>query len=61
MPQDRVPGRAQQALKPQRDLAMATSDDRAHPGKATAVSGLSGTGNVFRANVCATSVPDGPC
>jgi hypothetical protein len=31
------------------------------PRQSYAVPGLSGTGNVFRANVCATSVPDGPC
>jgi hypothetical protein len=57
--QDRVPGRAQQALKPQRDRH-GQRRSRA-PRQSHAVPGLSGTGNVFRANVCATSVPDGPC
>jgi hypothetical protein len=33
-----MPVRGQKALEPQRDLAMATSDDHAHPGEAIAKS-----------------------
>jgi hypothetical protein len=33
---DCMPVRGQKALEPQRDLAMATSDDHAHPGEAIA-------------------------